>query len=154
MARISQIELKQLPKFHTLTIRKEINFMQEFSDFSSYSFAKITNYLNSLNKLASGAPIVCFHNMDLEYLDVEIGFPVASPLKDKDDIVSNTIPSQKVVTAIDLGPYEKQDPTLKELFTWIQRNGYKMQGKIYYQYLNNIEFTENEFLTMMILPIK
>jgi effector-binding domain-containing protein len=111
------------------------------------------NHLNSLHELPGGAPIVCFHNMDLEHLDVEIGFPVATLLTSKEDITVNTIPSQKVVTAIDLGPYEKQDQTLEEIFVWIERNGCKMNGEIYYQYLNDTERPENELLTMMIVPV-
>jgi effector-binding domain-containing protein len=154
MARISSITLFQQPSFHSLTIRKTINFMEAFSDFAGYSFDKIAKYLESQNELPSDAPIVCFHNMDLENLDVEIGFPVACPLNGKDDIAASTIPSLKVISTIDLGSYEKQDPTLEELFTWIQENGYEMQGEIYYQYLNDTERPENELLTKMIIPIK
>ena len=128
--------------------------MTDFSDFAGYTFDKVTKYLDCLSELPGGAPIVCFHNMDLENLDVEIGFPVAKPLSGKDDIIANTLPSRKTVSAIDLGPYEKQDPTLEELFAWIQSNGYEMQGDIYYQYLNDTERSENELLTKMILPIK
>lgn len=133
MPRISNISFTQQPSCHILTIRKTIDFMTEFSDFAGYSFDKIAKYLNSLNELPGGTPVVCFHNMDLENLDVEIGFPVANPLSGKDDISANTLPAQKVVSAIDLGPYEKQDPTLEDLFAWIQSNGYEMKGEIYYQ---------------------
>lgn len=154
MARISNIILIQQPSFHILAIRKSINFMEEFSDFAGYSFDRITKHLDSLNELPSDAPIICFHNMVLESLDVEIGFPVATSLSGKDDIAARTIPSQKVVSAIDLGPYEKQDPMLEEIFAWIQSNGYEMRGEIYYQYLNDTERSEDELLTKMILPIK
>jgi len=154
MARIAQITLKQQSSYHSLAIRKTINFMQGFSDFADYSFDKIAKYLESINELSSGAPIVCFHNMDLENLDVEIGFPVAYPISGKDDITANVIPSQKVVSTIDLGAYEKQDPTLEEIFAWIQGNGYEMKGEIYYQYLNDTERPECELLTMMIVPVK
>lgn len=154
MARIAQITLKQQPSYHSLAIRKTINFMQEFSDFAGYSFDKIAKYLESISELPSGAPIVCFHNMDLENLDLEIGFPVAHQIDGKDDIAANVIPTQKVVSTIDLGAYEKQDPTLEELFAWIQSNGYEMQGEIYYQYLNDTERPESELLTMMIVPVK
>lgn len=154
MARISQITLTHQPGVHTLTIRKTINFMEEFSDFAGYSFDKIAKYLDSVNELPGGAPIVCFHNMDLESLDVEVGFPVASPVSGKDDIAGNSIPAQKVVSAIDLGPYEKQDPTLEELFAWIQSKGYEMKGGIYYQYLNDTGRPENELLTRMVLPVQ
>ncbi len=154
MARISQITLKQQPDIHTVTVRKTINFLETYSEFAGYSFDKITAYLQSLRELPGGAPIVCFHNMDLENLDVEIGFPVAKSISGKEDITANTIPSQKVVSAIDSGPYEKQDTTLEELFSWIQGNGYEMKGEIYYQYLNDTERPETELLTMMTIPVK
>ncbi len=154
MARISNITLTQQPEFHTLTIRKNINFITEFSDFAGQSFDKITTYLESINVLLGGEPIVCFHNMDLENLDIEVGFPTAIFVSGKDEMSAQTIHSQKVVSAIDLGAYEKQDPTLEEIFAWIQENGYEMQGKIYYQYLNDTNRPENEFLTKMIIPVK
>jgi effector-binding domain-containing protein len=154
MARISSISLRQQPGFYSLTIRKTINFLNEFSDFAGQSFDKITKYLENSNELLCGDPIVCFHNMNLEKLDVEVGFPVANQIEGKDEIISKINPSQKVITAIDLGPYEKQDQTLEEILTWIQENGYEMLGEIYYQYLNDTERSGDEFLTKMIIPIK
>lgn len=154
MSRISSITLTEQSEQHVLTIRATIDFMKEFSDFCGQSFGKIIEYLNHIGELLGDAPIVCFHNMDLERLDVEVGFPVAKPINGNGDIKANTIPAQKVVSAIDLGPYEKQDPTLEEIFAWIQNNGYEMQGKIYYYYLNDTERTESEYLTRMVIPIK
>jgi effector-binding domain-containing protein len=78
---------------------------------------------------------------------VEVGFPVASPIEGKDEIIAKTIPSQKIISTIDLGPYEKQDKTLEEIFTWIQENGCEMQGETYYQYLNDTERPASKFLT-------
>jgi effector-binding domain-containing protein len=154
MARISNITVIKMPEVYTLTVRKTIDFMNEYSNFADQTFTKIKKYLENINEILGGEPIVCFHNMDLEKLDVEIGFPVANYINGNGEILGQIIPSQKVVLAIDLGPYEKQDPTLGELFEWIQKNGYEMQGKIYYQYLNNPERNENELLTKMIIPIK
>lgn len=154
MARITSITVKQQPAFHVLTIRKTIHFMEEFSDFAGQSYEKIMKHLDSMHLLLGGEPFVCFHNMDLEKLDVEAGFPVASAINGKDDIIARTIPTQRVVSAIDMGPYEEQDPTLEELFAWIQSNGYEMQGEIYYQYLNDTDRPASEYLTKMILPVK
>lgn len=63
-------------------------------------------HLDSVNKLPGGAPIVCFHNMDLENLDVEICFPVASPVSGKDDIVCQ-IKYSLAVTLIHKGVFNK-----------------------------------------------
>ncbi len=154
MARISQVILTRQPVLYTLTIRKTINFMEEFANFADYTFDKIAQYLESLHELPSDGPIVCFHNMDLNNLDVEAGFLVAHLIDGKDDMCAVTIPAQKVVSAIDLGPYEDQDPTLTDIFTFIESKSYEAQGKIYYQYLNDTKRSENELLTKMILPIK
>lgn len=154
MSRISSITLIEQSEQHVLTIRAAIDFMKDFSDFCGQSFEGIAEYLNHIGVLLGGAPIVCFHNMDLEHLDVEVGFPVANSINGKGDMKAYTIPAQKVVSAIDLGSYEKQDPTLEEIFAWIQKNGYEMQGEIYYQYLNDTERPENEYLTKMVIPIR
>lgn len=154
MARISKITLQQQPSFHALTIRKTINFMDEFSTLADYAFKKIAKYLEAVNMLPGGAPIICFHNMDLEHLDVEIGFPVAAPVSGKDDMMATTVPTQKVVTAVDVGPYEQHDATLNELFAWAQSNGLELSGEVYYQYLNDEEQPESEYLTVMSVPVK
>lgn len=154
MARISNISLRQQPSYNVLSIRKTINFISEFSDFVGQSYGKISKHLENSNVMSAGEPFVCFHNMDLENLDVEAGFPIENHMEDNGEIIAKTIPSQKVVSAIDLGSYEKQDPTLEDIFNWIQKNSYEMQGEIYYHYLNDTERPEDEYLTKMIIPIK
>lgn len=153
MARISEITLKEYPEYHSLTIRKTINFMEEYTTFADESFRKILDYVSSLDALVSDGPIVCFHNMDMEQLDVEAGFPVAKQIMGRDEITSNTIPVQKGVTAIDLGDYVNQDPTLEELFSWIQNHGLRPVGDIYYQYLNETNRPASQYLTKMFIPI-
>ncbi|UDN62367.1 GyrI-like domain-containing protein [Clostridioides sp. ES-W-0016-02] len=158
MARISNITMAEQPSYCILTIRKTIDFMVEFSEFSQQSFRKISNYLEEKGILSAGAPIVCFHNMDLEKLDVEVGFPVANHsvfnnMDTENEILQKIVPTQKIITAIDLGPYELQDPTLEELFLWAKDSGYELHGDIYYQYLNDLNRPESEYLTKMMLPI-
>lgn len=153
MSRITDITVVDQSAYYALVIRKTINFMNEFQEFSAQGYAKIMDYIKSKNTFAGGAPIVCFHNMDLEKLDIEIGFPIATKMDGVDNIQCIEIPSQKIVTAIDQGPYELQDPTLEELFAWINSSPYKMIGDIYYQYLNTPNRPASEYLTKMILPI-
>ncbi|MCC0632709.1 GyrI-like domain-containing protein [Clostridioides sp. ZZV15-6388] len=158
MARISNITMAEQPEYCILAIRKTIDFMVEFSEFSQQSFRKISNYLEEKGILSAGAPIVCFHNMDLEKLDVEVGFPVTNHsvfnhMDTENEILQKIVPTQKIITAIDLGPYELQDPTLEELFLWAKDRGYELHGDIYYQYLNDLNRPESEYLTKMMLPI-
>ena len=154
MARISDITLKEQLEYCFLSIRTTINFATEFESFTGKSFQKILDYLDRQNVLVSDGPIVCFHNMDLERLDVEVGFPTAKSVKGNCEIQARQVPAQKGVTAIDLGAYEEQDPTLEDLFAWIQEQECKPLGTIYYQYLNDTNRPPSEYLTKMMIPIQ
>lgn len=154
MARISNIAIKQEPAHCTVTIRKTIDFMKEYADFAEQALARTDAYLNEENVFPISGPIVCFHNQELESLDVEIGWQITQQIKNKGDVVCNIISNRKVVSAIDLGPYEEQDPTLMDIFEWIKETGCEPQGPIQYCYLNDTERPAAEYLTQMSVPIK
>lgn len=154
MSRISKITLKQLPERNVLSIRKTINFFREYSDFMSNATSDILSLIEEKNTLPGSGPTVCFHNIDLESLDVEIGYEIARSVETSGDVITQVLPSQAVVTAIDRGPYEKQDSTLNELMKWIPENGFIANGGIYYHYLNDENQPQNEYLTEMYIPVK
>lgn len=154
MARISNITLRQEPAHYTLTMRKTIDFMNDYPDFAEQAFAATSKYLSEKECLPMSGPVVCFHNMDLENLDVELGWQIAQEVTGDEKMQCNLIPSRKVVSAIDLGPYEAQDPTLEDMMGWIRENGYELLGPIWYCYLNDTERPAAEYLTQMLLPVK
>lgn len=99
-------------------------------------------------------PNVCYHNADLENLDVEMGFPVAKPVSGNVGIAGYTISVQKAVSGIFLGAYEYTDPLMFEIMQWIKEHGYEQQGKVYNYYLNDDDRNANELLTQIVVPIK
>lgn len=154
MSRISEIMVRQLPLQHMLTARRTIEFFKEYADFMGNTIGSIESQIEASGFFPSSGPIVCFHNIDLEALDVEIGFVVPQLIKAGGDIQAATLPARMVAITIDRGPYEKQDPTLEELMKWIPENGYETAGGIYYHYLNSEKQPETEYLTEMYIPIK
>lgn len=154
MAKISNIMVKQLPEQHMLTVRKTIDFFKEYSEFMGTTINNILSIIEENKTLPSSGPIVCFHNIELEALDVEIGFEIAKPINAQSPIEALVIPSRTVAITIDRGPYEKQDPTLELLMNWIPENGYKAVGGIYYHYLNGVEQPQEEYLTQMYIPVE
>lgn len=153
MTRISQILEKKLPEIQLLTLRRTIHFFEEYSEFVGEAVTKISQVLKKADSFPSSGPIVCFHNVDLEALDVEIGFQVAETIRETETINAVTLPACTVVTAIDLGPYEQSDPVMEELLNWIPANGYQQAGGIYYHYLNDNERPDTELLTEIYIPI-
>ncbi len=153
MAIISKINLLEQPEQYVLSIRTTIHF-NDYPNTAKEAYEKIMKYAELNGLLLSGGPYVCYHNADLENLDVEMGFPVAKPVLGNDDIAGYTIPVQEAVTSIFLGAYEDTDPLMYEIMQWIKKHGYEQQGKIYNYYLNDEDHNANELLTQIVVPIK
>ena len=138
---------------NVLSIRKTINFFREYSDFMENAARNILALIEEKKTLPSSGPIVCFHNIELETLDVEVGYEIALPVEPRGDVTAHILPSRIIATTIDRGPYEKQDATLDELMKWISENSFVANGGIYYHYLNDEKQSQNEYLTEMYIPV-
>ncbi|MBC1583758.1 GyrI-like domain-containing protein [Listeria seeligeri] len=153
MTRISEITMKQLPAVQMLTIRKTINFFTEYTALMESATSGILSLIRSNGTYPSTGPIVCFHNIELEALDVEIGYAVAQPIDSQGDIQSVSLPARIVAVTIDRGPYEEQDPTLESMMKWIPEHGFAAAGGIFYHYLNDENQKPSEYLTEMFMPV-
>lgn len=153
MATISKITLLEQPEQHVLSLRTTINF-NDFPKTAEQTYKKIMEYAALNGILLSSGPFVCYHNADLENLDIEMGFPVARPISGNNDIAGHTIPVQKAVSGIFLGAYEDTDPLMFEIIQWIIEHGYEQQGEIFNYYLNDDSRVASELLTQIVVPIK
>ncbi len=153
MAKISTIILMEQPEQQVMSIRTTIN-MKDLADVAGQIYGKIMAHLAKTGELAAGAPFTCYYNDDLNNLDVEMGFPVARSLQGNDEITARTIPAQRVITGLDLGPYRESDPLFFEMMKWLKDNEYEAQGTIYNYYLNDQNRPESELLTKIVIPVK
>jgi effector-binding domain-containing protein len=98
---------------------------------------------------------VGYFNMDMQDLDLEIGFPVEQAISGKGDIQASEIPAGKQVSCLHTGPYSKVEPAYNAMMEWVPANGYTATGVSYEFYLNDPEQTpENELLTKIVFPLK
>lgn len=153
MAIISKNGLLELPEQHVLSIRTTIHF-DDYARIAGQAYEKIMAYTDRKGLLVSGGPYVCYHNTDLENLDVEMGFPVAKVVLGEGEIVGYTIPREKVVSGVFLGAYADTDPMMMDIIQWIAEHGYEQQGKIYNYYLNEDDRSESELFTRVVVVIK
>lgn len=63
--------------------------------------------IESLEEYPAGMPFVTFYNMDIQALDIEIGFPTARSLPGKGEVQPAAIPAGPVATCEYTGPYEE-----------------------------------------------
>lgn len=152
MPRISRIQMLKQKEQPTLTIRTHTK-MEDLPRVIGESFGKIVSYLNESGELMSDIPFVAYYNLDMENLDVEIGFPVAMPLPGKGEVKQNFIPEGKIIFCMYRGPYAEMAPVYEEMANWISENGYKPGTTAYEFYYNDPEFSESDWLTKIVMPI-
>jgi effector-binding domain-containing protein len=73
----------------------------------------------------------------MQDLDLEIGFPVAKKLADKDNMKASEIAAGKYASTVHVGPYETMEPTYDALNQWIKDNGHEVEGPAIEFYFND-----------------
>jgi effector-binding domain-containing protein len=114
----------------------------------------IGQYLESLGKSPAGDPFVAYYNMDMQDLDLEMGFPVSGTVPGKGDIEYREIPAGKFATCLHIGPYPELGQAYEALTGWVKQQGYEVSGTAYEHYLNDAAVTPpQELKTLLMFPI-
>jgi len=149
-----QCEIKEQAPQPTLSIRARTP-IDSLPQLLGESYGRIAGYLAGLGTQPAGAPFAAYYNMDMQDLDVEIGFPVVRPLAGKDDIQSSQVPGGKLAFALHVGPYSEIAPAYDALTEYVKEQGYKPAGVAYEFYLNDPGGTPQEQLqTRIVFPLK
>ena len=152
MPRISDVAISQKREQPILSIRTRTQ-VSKLPMLIGESYGKMSAYLKETGQLLADVPFVAYHNMDMQDLDVEMGFPISEPLPGQNDIKAGSIPAGKFVFCMYRGSYSEIEPTYNEMVKWIEDNGYKADGVSYEYYYNGPEFPESEALTMIVMPV-
>ncbi|KUG04772.1 hypothetical protein ASZ90_017911 [hydrocarbon metagenome] len=128
---------------------------QDLPQVLGKAFGTLLNYINEMGVQATGAPFVGYFNMDMQDLDIEVGFPVAEPLAEKGEIKPGTIPAGKQLSCLYKGPYSQIEPAYNAIMDYAAANNYAWTGACYEFYLNDPADTpESELLTKIVMLIK
>ncbi|MFZ5966227.1 MAG: GyrI-like domain-containing protein [Bacillota bacterium] len=119
------------------------------------AYHMIIQHLNEIGENPLEAAFAAYYNMDMEDLDVEMGFLVSKPLDGKGEIKSGEIPAGKQVSCMHKGPYNQMEPLYHAMMQWINENGYTPTGTAYEFYYNSpMDVPESELLTKVVFPVK
>lgn len=149
-----QCEIKEQAAQPTLSIRTRTP-IDGLPQLLGESYGKIAGYLVESGEVPAGAPFAAYYNMDMQDLDVEIGFPVAKVMKGKDDIQASEVPGGKLGYALHTGRYGDIAPAYEALTEFVKEQGFEPSGVAYEFYLNAPGETPQEKLqTQIVFPLK
>lgn len=128
--------------------------VQELPQVLGQAFGAVFQYLGELGQHPAGPPFATYYNMDMNDLDVEIGFPVAQKLAGKGDIQSVNTWGGKAATCVHKGPYSDVEPAYTALIDWVKEKGLTPTGVAIEVYLNDPDVTmPDELLTQIVYPL-
>jgi effector-binding domain-containing protein len=153
MPRISDIALFKQVEQPTLVIRAKVDPL-DLPKTIKAAYEKLARYLQELGETMTDVPFVGFHVIDSGGLEMEIGYPVATVLPEKEDMKPGVIPAGYGVFCIYQGLFFQMEPTLTELAQWIIQAGYQATGTIYEHYYDGPDFFENGLLTKIVMEVK
>ena len=138
----------------TLAVRTRAP-IQRLPQVVGQAYGAVFQYASQLGFQPSGAPFVAYHNMDMQDLDMEIGFPYAQKLPGKGNVVAGEIPGGKAAACLHVGPYDQLGAAYEALHKWMGANGYVPTGVAYEFYLNDPQTTPPaELQTQVVFPLK
>ena len=148
------IELKEKAAQPVLAIRTTTSVGKLPQEIGK-AYGSIMQYLNELGEQPAEAPYTAYYNLDMENLDVEMGFPVSKQLAGKGEIKASEVPAGRYAECMYKGPYEEMVPVYEAMNKWIADKGLEATGISYEVYYNSPEeVPESEHLTKVMLAVK
>jgi effector-binding domain-containing protein len=128
--------------------------VDKLSELLGAAFGAVYGYLMELGEQPAGPPYVAYYNMDMQDLNLEIGFPVAKSLPAKGELHSGQIAGGRAATVLHIGPYDKLHLAYDALMKWVAEQGVEPAGPAYEFYLNDPDSVAPEELqTQIVFPL-
>jgi effector-binding domain-containing protein len=119
------------------------------------AFGEVAMLLGKQGSGPAGYPFSMYYNMDMNDLDVEIGFPVAGPVRAEGRMKPSVLPGGRTAMATHKGPYEKFESTYGALAAFMQKSKVQPVGMCYEIYLNDPATAKpDDLLTEIYFPLK
>lgn len=144
------VETKDQP---VLSIRTRTK-AQDLPPLIGQAYGKIMSRMTELAVEAAGNPFVAYYNLNMEDLDVELGFPVDVKLNGEGEIQPGLIPGGLKATTMHIGPYEELSVAYEALNKFVRFQGKEPTGVAYEYYLDGPEVPMEKVRTIIVFPLK
>jgi effector-binding domain-containing protein len=127
---------RQIPEQPTLVVTGKLE-VAEIPPFLQSAYSKVATHLTLVGSEMAGMPFARFRWVDSDRIEVEAGFPVASPLEGQGDVVASTLPGGPVAVVVHFGPYEELGAAYDAIETWITERGAYADGPAWEVYFTD-----------------
>jgi effector-binding domain-containing protein len=146
-------KLFERPAQPAVTMRTTVP-VDKLKDFLPRAFGAILAYIGEMGAQPAGTPFACYHNMDVQALDVEAGFPVSRALPPRGEMLAAEIPAGQCAGCMHVGSYESLSATYEALARWVAERKLQPTGEAYEYYHTGPETPPEQTLTQIVFPLK
>jgi len=117
---------------------------------------RVSAYLEELGIEPSGTPFVAYLNCakDWSNYDVEVGFPIAEAVAEKDGMFMSKTHEGKAVVATHKGSHRSLNTTYGKMFEFMDKQSLAFTGTFYDCYLTDpAETPTKEMQTKVVVPV-
>ena len=138
----------------TLFIRTR-TALQDLPKTLGEAYSALGQHMASLGIEPGGAPFTAYFNMDMQDLDIEIGFPMSVKVPGKGLIIAGELPAGNYSSVLYKGPYPGLGAAYAALNEFLEKAGLKPTGVAYEFYLNSpMEVVPEDLRTQIVFPIQ
>jgi effector-binding domain-containing protein len=149
-----EFSIEDQPRLGTVVARTRAA-SRDLSDVLGREYGRIMQGLTRQGMHPAGPPFVIYRNMDMDDLDLEVGFPVKGTFTPEGDLVAGEIPACHVVTCLYTGPYTGIGEAYDGLMSWMEEHHFEGTGLAYEFYLNSpAETPASQLMTDIRIPLK
>lgn len=128
--------------------------VEKLKEFLGQAYCATIAYIGEMGAQPAGMPFACYHNMDMQALDVEAGFPVSRALPTRGELLAAEIPAGQCAACMHLGSYDSMTVTYEALSKWMAERGLQPAGVVYEFYHTGPETPPEQTVTQIVFPLK
>jgi effector-binding domain-containing protein len=116
-------------------------------------YGEIAAYAGKSGIPFAGPPFAMYYNMDMDDLDIEIGFPVDKVAAGEGRVKAGKLPGGRQATTTHVGSYETIEKAYNALTAFVGERGLETETFMYEEYLNSPQDTPPDKLATNIYYI-
>ncbi len=117
------------------------------------AFGEVLAVMQAQGQQPVGPPFVGYGNYDMTDLDLEIGFPSATPLEGRGDVVPSVLPGGTWASTMHVGPYDQVGPAWEALHRFIVTKQRQVGGRGYEFYFDGPDTPPEALRTRVSFPL-
>ncbi len=147
---VREVEVRAQP---ALVIRSAVP-PSEVAQTLGSSIPKVLKFVEARGGSLAGPPITRYLSQSSELFEIEVGFPLTSPLAGEGEIVAIELPGGKAALTNHFGSYQRLGEGHRAIIEWVMANQKSIAGPPWEVYLSDPSSTpEEELVTRIFYPI-